>query len=87
MVVRIPHGSDSEKKGLHDVFVTFCIAFVHGKLPHDQRHLFSGAKRIPLAKKPSGVRPIAVEETLCCLAAKCLVGRYQASAVETLKPL
>ena len=49
--------------------------------------LFFGAHLLSFIKKPSGVRPIAVRETLRRAAAKCLVGRYQHAAVKTLIPL
>jgi hypothetical protein len=87
MAAHIPQGADSETKHLHEVLAIFCTNFIRGTLPHDHRDLFCGARLIPLAKKPSGVRPIAVGETLRRLSAKCLVGRYQPAAVETLFPI
>ena len=59
---------------------------MRGELSAEQRDLFCGARLIPVSKKPSGIRPVAVGETLRLLAAKCLVEKYQA-AVEYLEPL
>ena len=87
MAAHIPLGPDSETRHLHEALAAFCSEFVRNKLPSDQRDLFCGARLIPLARKPSGVRPLAVGGTLRRLAAKCLVGRYPALAVETLTPL
>ena len=87
MPAHIPQGSASEKKLLHEALAAFCTQFVRGEFRAEQRDLFCRARRIPISKKPLGIRPIAVGETLRRLAAKCLVEKYQAAAVEYLGPL
>jgi hypothetical protein len=87
MAAHIPQGADSETKALHEALAAFCTQFVRGELPELQRDLFCGARLIPIAKKPSGIRPIAVGETLRRLAAKCLVEKHQAAVIEYLEPL
>jgi len=64
----------------------FASLFASGRLPPHCRVLCQ-ARLIALPKKPSGVRPIAVGETLRRIAAKCLVARFQPEAVENLTPL
>ena len=87
MAAHVPLGNDSETRSLHEALAAFCTQFVRGELPPEQRDLFCGARLIPIAKKPSGVRPIAVGETLRRLAAKCLVEKYQSTVLEYLTPL
>ena len=87
MAAHLPHDSGAETADLHVALAALCSEFARGKLPADQRDLFCGARLIALSKKPAGVRPIAIGETLRRLAAKCLVARYQAAAVEYLAPL
>jgi hypothetical protein len=58
-----------------------------GKPPAELRDIFCAARLIALPNKPNGVRTIAVGETFRRIAAKCLVQKYQAQAMEGLTPL
>ena len=72
---------------LLEALALYCQSFVQGSLPLEARDWFCGARLIPISKKPSGVRPIAVGETLRRLAAKTLVLVAQDDAAKKLFPL
>ena len=71
---------------LAQALAIFATDFVNGRLPEQARGWFCGARMIGIPKKPSGVRPIAVGETLRRLSAKCLVEQAQSLAAEVLFP-
>ena len=48
--------------------------------------LLAGAKLVCLLKKDGGIRPIAVGELLRRIAGKCLLARYQGTALPALAP-
>ena len=78
---------DSSTRGrLHSALASFASAFASGGLPLYCRVLCQ-ARIIALPKKPTGVRPIAIGETLRRIVAKCLVARFQPEAVEKLTPV
>ena len=63
------------------------ICNIYGRLPLETREWLCGARIIGIPKKPAGLRPIAVGEVLRRMAAKCLVGQFQAEVVSRLLPL
>ena len=78
---------DSSTRGrLHSALASFASAFASGGLPLYCRVLCQ-ARIIALPKKPTGVRPIAIGDTLRRIVAKCLVARFQPDAVEKLTPV
>ena len=64
------HPSTNEGRALTSALAWFATLVFQGKTPPSIRPLFFGASLTALTKKDSGVRPIAVGCTLCCLAAK-----------------
>ena len=87
MAAHIPVGSGAQEQRLLSCLASFCSTLAFGKLPTELRDLFCAARLIALPKKPNGVRPIAVGETLRRLSAKLLVMKFQPEAAEALLPL
>ena len=74
-------------EALLEALSTFCEDFATGKLPPESREWFCGARLIGIPKKPTGIRPIAIGETLRRLTAKALVEQFQGAVSDTLIPL
>ena len=72
---------------LLEALAVFSSDFANGCLPAQAREWFCGARIIGIPKIPSGVRPIAIGETLRRLVAKCLVAESQGAVAELLLPL
>ena len=87
MAAHLPTGPSAEEQHLLAVLARFCSALAFGRLPLEVRDVLCACNLFGLPKKPTGVRPIAVGETLRRTAAKCLVARYQADSAAKLVPL
>ena len=77
---------EDEDDLLAQALADFVSDFNAGILPQEAQPWFCGARLIALQKQPTGVRPIAVGETLRRLAGKCLVRRCQDEVIEKLLP-
>ena len=64
----------------------FINLVLQGETPLSVRHVFFGAILIPLGKKDTGVRPIAVGNTLRRLAAKCVSTKVAHSLGRSMAP-
>ena len=73
-------------KELLNTLTSFINLVVSGKTPHEAHSTFFGASLIALRKKGEGVRPIAVGQTLRCLAAKFVGSRVLQSMGAYLAP-
>ena len=87
MAARIPMGPGADEQHLLESIARFCSALASGKISPDFRGLFCAARLIALPKKPRGVRPTAIGETLRSLAAKVLMAKYQSETSSELAPL
>lgn len=78
---------NSDAAPLLEALAVFCEEFAQGLFPAETRGWFCGARLIGIPKKPRGIRPIAIGETLRRLAAKALVLQFQESACNQLLPI
>ena len=86
MPVHLPRGGTPAETRVQDALVKFCSLFAQGALPASTRAIFCNARIIALAKRPSGVRPIAVGEVLRRLTAKLLLKQHLDEVLPHLHP-
>ena len=65
----------------------FVSCLANGGFPPDVMELLTASKLFAVRKKDGGPRPIASGDTICRLAAKCLLHTYVADCVAYLSPL